>query len=102
MKESDDHTSSNSRGISHTNFEGKASTMTREELKDQITEIIYGADWKDQDVADAFKPDVEAAMKVIDDYTRGYADMVIGDTKDPYDDLKRRSELRAEQRERNK
>ena len=41
------------------------SSTSDTELKDGITSIIYGADWKNQDIANAFKPDVEAAMELI-------------------------------------
>lgn len=33
-----------------------------DDLKDTITSIIYGADWKERGLEHAFKPDVEAAM----------------------------------------
>jgi len=51
----------------------------REELKDEITSIIYGADWKESDLVDAFKPDVEAAMKLVDAYAQEVAQQVIGE-----------------------
>lgn len=42
------------------------SDTDKSELEDEITSIIYGANWKQQDIADAFKPDVKAVMKLID------------------------------------
>lgn len=40
-----------------------------EELEDQITEIIYGADWKNDPLTyTAFKPDVRAAMALFEQY----------------------------------
>lgn len=38
---------------------------TDDELRNQITEIIYGADWQETEVADAHKPDVEVIMKLV-------------------------------------
>lgn len=38
--------------------------MTDGELRDELTEIMYGADWR-KEYAKAHKPDVEAAMKRI-------------------------------------
>jgi hypothetical protein len=35
------------------------------DLKDELTSIMYGADWKLRGLNNVFKPDVEAAMKLI-------------------------------------
>jgi len=40
--------------------------LDNESLRDSITSIMYGADWKKQKIANAFKPDVEAAMHLIE------------------------------------
>ena len=40
------------------------------ELRDEITGIIYGADWKSRSIAKSHKPDVEAAMEVITLHTQ--------------------------------
>lgn len=41
------------------------------ELRDGLTEIMYGADWrKDPEIVDAFMPDVEAALKLIATHLR--------------------------------
>lgn len=35
------------------------------QLRDQLTEIMYGAGWRDDPIiVDAYKPDVEAAMRL--------------------------------------
>ena len=48
--------------------EAMTTPINVEELKDQLTSIMYGADWKNTDIADAHKPDVEVAMMFIDRY----------------------------------
>lgn len=40
--------------------------MTSNDLRDEITSVIYGDDWKTSDIADAFKPDVEAIIKLFE------------------------------------
>lgn len=47
------------------NFKKPHKKQDEETLRDEITSIIYGADWKDTDIAKAFKPDVEAVMSLI-------------------------------------
>lgn len=41
---------------------------SQSELKDELTSIMYGANWKTSATATAFKPDVEAAMKRVEAY----------------------------------
>jgi len=42
--------------------------MTTDQLQDELTAIIYGADWKDE-LLGTFKPDVAAAMEAVEKYS---------------------------------
>lgn len=51
-------------------------------LRNIITSSIYGGDWKETDVADAYKPDVEVIM----DAVVVYAEKLVAETKKDFTD----------------